>query len=143
MKADELMIGDWVNYVDKNNNIKQPCRITMLSDDGSWQARLPLGGKIRGDEQGCPIDEYIEGIELTPEIFQQNGFNKTPWESDAYDCPELKEMDVVIQTRGYLPLWGGADQDNVWSNCKYVHELQHILKFCGIKRIIKINPPTC
>ena len=87
MKADELMIGDLVNYVDKKNDIKQPCRIAMLSDDGSWQARLPLGGKISGDEQGCPIEEYLEGIELTLEIFQQNGFNKMPWESDAYECP--------------------------------------------------------
>lgn len=136
MKTDELMIGDWVNYVDKEHDIKRPCRITMLSNDGSWEARLPFGGKISGNEEECPMEECLEGIELTAEIFEQNGFKKRTWENDAWECPELKAIYVVIQTRGSVPLWGGGDQDNVWADCRYVHDLQHILKFCKIKGLL-------
>ena len=136
MKTNELMIGDWVNYVDKEHNIKRPCRITMLSNDGSWAARLPFGGEISGNEKECSIDECLEGIELTPEIFEQNGFKKDAWHSDVWEHERLKAQYIRIQTNGSSPLWGGGDQDHVYADCKYVHDLQHLLKFCKIDDLL-------
>ena len=136
MKTNDLMIGDWVNYVDKTHNIKRPCRITMISDDGSWSARLPFGDEISGNEKEYPIDECLEGIELTSDIFEQYGFKKDEWHSNVWDHKRLKMQYIRIHTNGSSPLWGGGDQDYVYVVCKYVHDLQRLLKLCKINDLL-------
>lgn len=116
----------------------------MLSNDGSWAARfLIVGDEISGNEKECPIDECLEGIELTSEILEKNGFKEDfethgiYWRPDCRKFCIVKELDTwyfafrvlgktVNTSSGYICI----------SECNYVHKIQHKLKDLGIEKEI-------
>ena len=121
MEAKELMIGDWVLI--GNNHI----RVTSLQE-----------GK-----------DYVEAqpIPLTAEILEKNGFEKSNQISDTppYYMDEEGNIYYSFEQNGVNHFWGWWQPDNVfeiptnamgWINIKYVHELQHALRLCGIDKEI-------
>jgi hypothetical protein len=105
MKATELMIGDWVYYG------KKPVKVLQLSEGKDYKE--------------------INPIPLTSEILEKNGFERlgtnyfllcypfgltNPSTHDNYkDNYYLRVSDKSV-------------------NIKFVHELQHALRLCGIDK---------
>ena len=122
MKAKELMIGDWVLY---NGDSKpypvQVTEITSLKQLGVYNDK-ELFWFIAGEK-------YFDPIPLTAEILKKNGFsedidggfsNFTPYRIFLV-CPE---SEIVFPYDGWVGL-----------NIKYVHELQHALRLCGLNEL--------
>jgi len=137
MKANELMIGDWVLV---NGN---PMQIQAIDDiDGEIMA---------GDELYCLIEDRVhsedkvEPIPLTVEILEKNVFEvqdqgggrKDVWRGFGPDC----EGDIEIEFNNGVPTHlkiDGAFKGEYYTstNIKSVHKLQHALKLCGIDKEI-------
>ena len=137
MKADELMIGDWVQVPcgDKQMFLKVIGICPFLS--GEYYAytepiidRQPLWMKM------------LEPIPLTPEILEKNHGEET--RAGISDKPCWGEMGALWSTL----LWKG--ENSFWlevstitdgfvkKHIKYVHELQHALRLLGIDKEITL-----
>lgn len=144
MKANELMIGDYV--IRKN----VPNEILIVDAIDSIRNIVYL------DLDGLGITEKIENIEPvtpTPEFLMKNEFEKTLDEDDI-ECYRYynRAADGYIK----ITLYDGGDGDwrleivnydkfndneirykNEFSFLK-VHELQHALQLCGIEKTIEL-----
>ena len=122
------MIGDWVrNDFGENQQIveiRQDCVMLAYNDTFSL-------GKI-------------EPIPLTSEILEKNGFERT---GDGWECCESKTLSLVIheleEDETCFDIWIAEPMD--WKHLtyslplpKYVHELQHSLRLCGIDKTIEL-----
>ena len=130
MKATELMIGDWV----KPKNSAWPFKVSGIS----------MEGVTKESSNYYKCDE-IEPISLTAEILEKNGFekvldnNKIPtyrikWPPNSnYYFTILTGVDCYWNFDGYAMAVGA-----VQGKIDYVHQLQHALRICGIKKEIII-----
>lgn len=111
MEANKLMIGDWV--FDGN----EVARVTSLTCDGIIETKLRLSNI-----------EIVTPIPLTAEILEKNGFSKTTEaEFNYYQMPDdCFEIDINNVGCAY----------SVDVIIKYVHQLQHALRLCGIDKEI-------
>ena len=146
MKAEELMIGDWVQ-------ISEPCkyhgaigRIRTLidhKDDETAYFKVFLRSNTIhiGIEDICSDD--IKPIPLTPEILEKNGFEMV---LDKYKLPNYRikwtrnpnlYFTVFTGVDGYWnPVGFGVTIAGVNGVIDYVHLLQHAMKLCGINKEI-------
>ena len=128
MKAKELMIGDWVRVYEENDDPMEcgyvTCRVENLNDFGD------IGANCNDYKE-----EDVEPIPLTVDILSKNGFIE-----DGFGdfCEEDRDALLEITSR---------DGDIRWTiNCdeydilefKFVHQLQHALKLCGIEKDIEL-----
>lgn len=134
MKANELMIGDWVY----NKNIDENMQVYPMMFSQMFRQR----------PDATTEDYNIFPIPLTPEILEKNGF-KYQEEYDVYRC---QDGDIVIDVGIYHPDFvnigydyttpNGREKGEIASICKvdganiYTHELQHALRLCGIEKEI-------
>lgn len=129
MKLSELMIGDWV-YVEK---VGKPVRVESVGYTAfvGYEHFQEIEGSIIG----------IRPIELSKEIFEKNGFTSS-WSilrgSRYYLGTEGRVYlaKSAISTEYCMYVDTGTDLEPFVCKCKYVHELQHILKIFGIKKEI-------
>ncbi len=135
MKANELMIGDWV-FNTPNGKPEQVQeiheRMVMLAYNDLYE-----------------YDE-IEPVPLTAEILEQNGFvtkdkpdNWTGYRSYKYSGGSTGIVFRLYHDTGKYK-WSGKCEISLnalpyWIRFEYLHELQHILKICGIDKEIKIK----
>lgn len=141
MKANELMIGDWVFCT--YPSIKKPVQVEEIRTVGDNELKI-----IISDEKRLVFSErYVEPIPLTPEILEKNGFkdisNHTLKGYDTFRLDiEQRDFDycITIKLKDYFKL---QSYDDRWYTlcemefgCNYVHELQHALKLCGIDKEI-------
>ena len=121
MKANELMIGDYIRVIYtqkiiKVREIKQSCIYT--------------------NDNGYEYNE-IEPIPLTPEILEKNGFvhydltDFWMWKKESFEPVHLDKYD---KDGWRLRI----NCDNIPCECKYVHQLQHALRLCGIEKEIEL-----
>ena len=122
MEAKDLMVGDWVSLLGtqyyKVKEIKYEYRVYKIFLQETYSYAL---------------EDEIVPIPLTPEILEKNGWEKTP--------------------TGYVFYTDGKRYDNsLWyifgSNTfvvntaefqiKFIHQLQHALKLCGIDKEIEL-----
>lgn len=139
MKAEELMIGDWVLYTEFGRNKK--CKVEILEPNRVW---------LNGCRTYVPI-EFIEPIQLKPEILALNGFSLLE-QTRTYKVFTLREEDelsiqvdffgkdsrIIVRIEKYN--YESKYYMNCLHNCdiKYVHQLQHAMRLCGITKEIKI-----
>jgi hypothetical protein len=82
---------------------------------------------------------------ITPEILENNEFKKAPQISDTepFDTDEEGNKYYSYNT----VIWGWFQPDHIfcipanglgWLNIKYVHQLQHTLRLCRIKKEIEL-----
>lgn len=130
MKAEELMQFDWVRLADDNT----PKQV-------DW---------IRSGEVGLfwnrtVTPPYLEPIPLTAEILEKNGFKKC--EDGAWSLFQYKENgeNALYQIYWsedplYLEISSYTSQTGEFNRMgiRFVHELQHALKLCGIDKTIKL-----
>lgn len=141
MKATDLMIGDWVSVYIEDDDPAQcgyvTCKVENINDFGD------IGAKCNDYRE-----EDVEPIPLTPEILAKNGFVYGYKQVD-YEQVDYRQRYITYYHIGldfYLDLYGGEillkirqDCDFTFFgiiSCKYVHELQHALKLCGIEKEI-------
>lgn len=135
MKANDIQIGDWLySIIDRYDHVeKKLCKITGIRTDSD----TPLI-QCNDTDVWYPLDSY-EPVPLTAEILEKNGF-------------EYKEggkglFGVTIAPR-YLckgvpfEVFCDGEPFAIWFkepiDIKYVHQLQHALRLCGITREIII-----
>ena len=126
MKAEDLMIGDYVNYRG------QIIKVTSLYDKGGSNE---VGWS---DKESVWVNgRCIEPIPLTEEILEKNGFVLKDQEKGAYGvniAPYYTRDDVPFE------VFCDGEPFAIWFkdpvNIEYVHELQRALRLCGIENEI-------
>lgn len=120
MKATELMCGDLVLI---NNT---PHKIQAIdSIDAEIQADDEL---YYVGEDRYHSEDKIEGIPITPEILEKNGWKHS-------------NRLMIIRIDGDDFYWCEGFRGVLYKNqynmcdCKYVHELQQALRICGLKEL--------
>ena len=135
MKANELMIGDWVTFKDCQHENPMPIKIIAIGFQADEEDDCLV--QINGDK-ACDImtiDDEIVGIPITAEILDRNGFESTPAPSER------------VWRRNGQEVWLDNEGENYWANIKngefyfegyieHTHELQHCLKLVGINKEI-------
>lgn len=134
MRANELMIGDWVY----NKNIDKPMQI--------YPTIFPQ--MFRSTPNATTEDYNIFPVPLTPEILEKNGFevrDRYIWErKDNYCCVKLNiapkiEIDgEILDEHPPILLEVDGATFNLNIIVDYVHELQHALRLCGIEKEIEL-----
>jgi len=130
MKANELMIDDWVY----NKNIAKPMQIypTIFSQ------------MFRSNPNATTEDYNIFPIPLTPEILEKNGFEVTrnissSRNKDVWSLHVSKYKIFYItehhNKKKFPYFWIDIGSN---SDIKYVHQLQHALRLCGIEKEIVV-----
>ena len=130
-----LMVGDWC--CDQHGF---PMQITNVGDDYAYATFE--------DNEGDPWefddkDDQPEGVEITEDILKQN-----KWEVQDYTLLPSEHYYVkddggnhLLWSHGILSIWlaCGEANDGVFSDvvlpCKYVHQLQHALRLCGLDEL--------
>ena len=132
MRADEsLMIGDWI----LDGHVY--AQVTSITCDGIIETTHNEFSNI----------ELVEPIPLTPEILEKNGFKRDPlW----HHCDkDLDNYSISVQLGyanriEYIKITEKG-KDNVipsertklyLTHIKFVHQLQHALRLCGIEKEI-------
>ena len=137
MKANELMVGD---YVQLNESVY---KVEEISSQG-WIHLLTVENGTRVQMTSDYILDHIEGVTITPEILEKNGFVGEGYQLLILDKGDwLEYYHHEHRLRRY---WEGIDE---WENhlrvrdivfmchCHYVHELQHALRMCGVEKEIE------
>lgn len=138
MKANELMIGDWLRHYNGT-----PMQVTKITTEHFACAE-------NGGVNCWEYNNKFEPIPLTPEILEKNGFNDTSFEAN------LKYKYVIHTIEYQLGYYTKTNSFNIYKRgidpfytkdvfccgfqniVKYVHELQHALKLCGIDKEIVV-----
>ena len=136
LTCNQLMVGDWLKHA--NGKFYQVTRIDALSNGGIHYAC--------GTPHLWEYNNKFEPIPLTDQILLINGFEHvngvyTLWD-DEYDDDfvEVKLKDTNYTNGAYTFV-------NIERGCisitelpiQYVHELQHVLKVCGIDEEIIVK----
>ena len=143
----ELMLGDWVKPFGSNEGVY--AKITSITPN-----RIDIV-TTNGNPHHATAD-YIKPIPLTPEILEKNGFHingikeKMPtiiddWSDDTYVWSRQETPDEKMMVSVYMDDINNFFVEIICQYChvdgihiRYVHELQHTLKLCGIKKTIKL-----
>lgn len=144
MKAEELMIGDWVYCT--YPSINKCLRVAEIKTVADNELKVVLFDDIR---LVFP-SKYIDAIPLTPEILEKNGFTYCKSNGGFYlyttisygnwDA-EVVLFDVNSEYRNNQLHIGSPDDSDTFLHlmeCNYVHQLQHAFRVLGIKQEIKI-----
>lgn len=116
MKANELMIGDWVAY-----RRDFPDKVDAIAI-GGLSVHLEKDGWVRAED--------IHPVRFTPEILKKNGFKDDQYFAELL-CGEWQILcDCSHIAMRHMAGW------SVDIPCGYVHELQHALRLCEIEKEI-------
>ena len=132
MKTTDLMIGDWVMADNKLLKVSDILRYRIYAHDAVEYYHI----------------ENLEPILLTPEILKNNGFELVADSErvtkafidlyDLWECEITQQQTLTLfYDRNSKDYHLQAFGDNI-SNIYFVHELQHALRLCGIKKEIDI-----
>ena len=134
MKANELMIGD---YVQLNGS---PYVIEEMSKKG-WVHITDQVHNLRVQMSTDYILDFIEGIPLTVEILESNGFEKKGHRYGIYDDYfdfEMYEYNDGTWLVSYHCCEMSLPDEQVL--IFHVHQLQHFMRHCGIDKVLKLEP---
>ena len=119
MKIEELSIGDWVMY---RNREWQVCSLYQFTGEvGLW----------RNDSQICENVTDLRPIPLTPEILEKNGLMRVSEEDgyEAYCCNDF----LIRRSKFSCTDWWQVDVHykqyvaHLSGYIQYVHQLQRLL----------------
>lgn len=139
----DVMLGDWVLHERKNNKLEAVSahclKVANITKDSLC---LRNGDYWRVQKVGLGV---IKPIPLTAEILEKNGFEvqdqgggrKDVWIGFGVDC----EGDIEVEFQHNIPTHLKIDgvfkgEYYISTNIKYVHELQHALRLCGVEKEI-------
>jgi hypothetical protein len=147
MKANEFMIGDWVHCL--LHDVDTTITDTEGPSDGVGDHRSYWLADMECFERHFPHE--IDPIPINHGILEANGFEerhdyfpdvyfllKESCDSDYYSVYLVKEYDTERREEYWNCIVGKYNAD-VTIAIHYVHELQHILRLCGINKEIVIK----
>ena len=163
MKANELMVGDWV-VVNKDVGFKKDTIVEVrgIDSDNKFDDLGLVGSATCLHRDGtwrewCGIwVDYLDGIPITAEILEKNGFIykdvahnnfRGVWVCNVGGCNNvfIQFTDkVAIEIHNELGRKDEKGRAHLVSFCRdwcevlCVHELQHALRLCGIEKEIEI-----
>ena len=120
MKVTDLMLGDWIEDGYKKS------QVTSITCDGIVETTAAISNI-----------EVVDPIPLTEDILVKNGWDFRDRQY-AIECKEDK-LGIVELSRdkdGYY--WSINWDEYQIIRIHYVHELQHILRMCGIEKEIEL-----
>lgn len=121
IKAEELMIGDWVLDGTKY------AQVTSITCDGIIETTVNKKSNI----------ELLEPIPITSEILEKNDFVKE--DNDTYVWKDQMDFEKIIWFDGGFTCVTSVKCDRCYDGqCYDVHELQHALKICGVNKEIVV-----
>lgn len=157
MKAEELMIGDWVLAEGKS---VQVTNISVLGGDvirvinPFMSYDIAYASNIIALSNGAKDINKIEPIPITEEILKKNGFKNDVIAQKAIIAEGASNFSVILISEDNRIILNNIDEYinsfNKWhvhidtedvrtmctSEITYVHELQHLLKLCKIEKEI-------
>lgn len=121
MKAKDLMIGDWLLYKSDSLENAFPIQITRAM----FNKELIIWG------------DRFEPISITKEILEKNSFLKV--EMLEYPSRRVGISFLYRDTPDGLRIFVqnacvGGPTCTMIKTCKYVHEVQHMIKMCDIEK---------
>lgn len=135
MRAEDLMIGDWVRIIDDDTDAYFDARIEGIDVLSNIHATMPC------DETGYPYSvDCAQPIPLTPEILEKNFQEFLPGINLMYQlkgpyCAMNEDGQWVF---GLVKVDGEKSARYPLVKISFVHELQHALRLCGITKEIQI-----
>ena len=126
MKLTDLAIGDLILI---NNT---PHRIEAI--DGIDAEILADDELYYVGEDRCHSEDKIEGIPITPEILEKNGFIKVNSQRYDYGYPDTDCYVKVNPKKNMIHVNGRNANSNLYSH-SFVHELQRALRLCGLDEL--------
>ena len=129
MKANELMIGDWVQHPVYMGNLV-PCRVVGISTE--------ITVEFETGARKYEALKFAQPIPLTNKILELNGWEYGDWGDENYTDEYYTfddDFDIHIDDTGNFEI---RTVDGQTIKIKYVHELQHALKLCGIDKNIEL-----
>ena len=138
MKAEELMVGDWVMW--KNRQVQ----IARVSGIVYSFGHIDVGLAHCNDDNLLETHDIksISPIPLTPEILEKNGFKnssvitvgtpKMRWESEDTRTEITIWMDDTLPMEIVKNVYYEDEVSYTLPFPATVHELQHALRLCGI-----------
>lgn len=157
MKAEKLMIGDWVLAEGKS---VQVTNISVLGGDvirvinPFMSYDIAYASNIIALSKGAKDINKIEPIPITEETLKKNGFKNDVIAQKAIIAEGASNFSVILVSEDNRITLNNIDEYinsfNKWhvhidtedmrtictSEITYVHELQHLLKFCKIEKEI-------
>lgn len=129
MNREDVMIGDWVY-----NSLHKPVRV----DAAPYNYNMKKVNFAYHDIEECTP------IPLTSDILEKNGFPLNREETDStiqYMYRHYTEFFNFPLGRGFYIEYDTVENvfwitDHAFIKFKCVHEFQHVLKLCGIKKDI-------
>jgi hypothetical protein len=135
MKPEELMIGDWVYNTHHEKNICiTPYDFFVHGHDENGDQYLNCSCKP------C-FGRDLEPIPLTPEILEKNGFALIDEKEKMYRLNFAEDESVCVTAdfkceEPFVHVRNTCYQATPY--CRYVHQLQHALRLCGIEKEIEL-----
>lgn len=123
MNAREFMIGDWAEFTQTNGE-KFYAQVEALNSNSAYS------------KNGYFQDNAVSPISLSSEILQKN-FKLSPYgvycidTEDNFIIDDEGNFGSIIENNGIM-------QFILMKQIKYVHELQHALRFCNIEQEITL-----
>lgn len=137
MKANELMIGDWVKQKHSGLLLKvcaiEPPYVRADGEDGQFH------------------EDTIEPISVTEEMLEKNGFTKrkdVQWVIEkkrivgccGQTCGNTNPMVYVIWVdKGYMGIVNYHPEATITKAGSHVHKLQQCIRLCGIDKEIVLT----
>lgn len=142
IKPEELRIGDVVKVSSDNCMIPKGavCKVVVIDSERACEDKKGLVGLLQTDREKWDFShgvwcEGIEGIPITPEILEKNG-----WEQEYYAPIIYGHIghDIEISFLQTSKRCSVLLNDISLCEIQYVHELQHILWALGEDANLKI-----
>lgn len=134
MKANELMVGDWVqNPLGAKGWVKEIRLIPKDSDGFGGYYLVDIAYSKDGDSYARLEAKELNPIPLTPEILEKYGFESC---KEGYDIG----IPLLYWDKYCTAVCGWTHCSNIIEvfDCRYVHQLQHALRLCGIDKEIEL-----
>ena len=128
LKVTDLKVGDWVICY-------HPSRLKSLEKVSVGLLHTMQEQEYGHVKEDSPLFRIVEPIPLTPEILEKNGFYRseipTRGEIGHYYHRKIAPSSIFVS----MSFEDGRDFGN---EIKYVHQLQHTLRLCGIDKEIEL-----
>lgn len=148
IKPEDLRIGDLVMVSNDNCMIPKGalCEVVAIDSERACEDKKGLAGLLQTVREEWEFSHgvwcnNIEGIPLTPELLEKNGFKEEQHQkegtSEWYDFYHYDlGINVVYEVEGnkFAAYLDGKKLREI----QYVHELQHILWALGLNAELKV-----